>query len=415
MGSIFPLVFIVFFLVAPACRRAGDTGTTLTIAGSTSVQPFAEKLAETYMATHPGLAINVQGGGSTAGVRAAETGAAQIGMSSRHLKDNEESLHQVTIALDGIAIIVNAANPVAGLTRAEVAAIFAGEIPRWSTVGGRDRPIHFVTREEGSGTRGAFEEMVMGKKEIAPRALVQDSNGAVREIVASDPDALGYISLGLVDRRVRAVAVDGVLADPRHDRRQALRGGPPLPLPEPRGTGRGRARLHRLRARARRPAPARPRRPDPGGAAVNTKRRGEKGIELTLTLIAVSSIAILFIITFFIFKEGLPFIIEVGPGKLLGALDWAPTKGKFGLLPMIVGSLARHRGGAAARRPARALLRDLPRGVLQAARAPDPQAGDRAARRHPVGRLRLPRRGLSRAADPRTISAAPGSRCSPAR
>ena len=214
-GSIFPFVFIVFFIMIPACRRGGDTGTTLTIAGSTSVQPFAEKLAETYMGTHPGLGINVQGGGSTAGVRAAETGAAQIGMSSRHLKDTEAALHQVTIALDGIAIIVNAANPVAGLTRAEVASIFAGEIPRWSTVGGPDRPIHFVTREEGSGTRGAFEEMVMGKKEIAPRALVQDSNGAVREIVASDPAALGYISLGLVDRRVRSLAVDGVL--PTHE------------------------------------------------------------------------------------------------------------------------------------------------------------------------------------------------------
>jgi len=221
LGSIFPFVFIVFFIISPACRRAGDIATTLTVAGSTSVQPFAEKLAETYMAAHPGLAINVQGGGSTAGVRAAETGAAQIGMSSRHLKDSEAALHQVTIALDGIAVIVNAANPVAGLSRAEVAAIFAGAIPRWGAVGGPDRPIHFVTREEGSGTRGAFEEMVMGKTEIAPRALVQDSNGAVREIVASDPDALGYISLGLVDRRVRAVAIDGVL--PTHDTISAKR------------------------------------------------------------------------------------------------------------------------------------------------------------------------------------------------
>ena len=222
-GSLFPFVFIVFFLIVPACRKAGDTSATLTVAGSTSVQPFAEKLAETYMATHPGLAINVQGGGSTAGVRAAETGAAQIGMSSRHLKDSEKALRQVTIALDGIAIIVNAANPVKGLTRAQVAAIFAGEVPRWSAVGGADRPIHFVSREEGSGTRGAFEEMVMGKKEIAPRALVQDSNGAVREIVASDPDALGYISLGLVDRRVRSVAVDGVL--PTHETILAKRYG----------------------------------------------------------------------------------------------------------------------------------------------------------------------------------------------
>jgi len=214
---------MVFFAAAPGCGRPATTdgAATLTVAGSTSVQPFAEKLAEHYMAAHPGIAINVQGGGSTAGVRAAETGAAQIGMSSRHLKDSEEALHQITIALDGIAIIVNAANPVAGLTRAQVAAIFAGEVGRWSAVGGPDQPIHFVTREEGSGTRGAFEEMVMGKREIAPRALVQDSNGAVREIVASDPNALGYISLGLVDRRVRAVAVDGVA--PTHDSIMAKR------------------------------------------------------------------------------------------------------------------------------------------------------------------------------------------------
>jgi phosphate transport system substrate-binding protein len=216
-GTLLPLVFLALFLLAPGCRRhdPGDSGAALTIAGSTSVQPFAEKLAETYMAAHPGIAINVQGGGSTAGVRAAETGAAQIGMSSRHLKDSEDSLHQVTIALDGIAIIAHASNPVAGLTRGQIAAIFAGEITHWDQVGGAARPIHFVTREEGSGTRGAFEEMVMGKKEIAPRALVQDSNGAVREIVASDPDALGYISLGLLDRRVRGLAVDGAL--PTHD------------------------------------------------------------------------------------------------------------------------------------------------------------------------------------------------------
>jgi len=205
------------FLVAAGCRRQGSGASeaALTVAGSTSVQPFAEKLAEHFMSARPGLAINVQGGGSTAGVRAAETGAAQIGMSSRNLKDSERALHQVTIALDGIAMIVHASNPVAGLSRSEVAGIFAGEITRWSRVGGGDRPIHFVTREEGSGTRGAFEEMVMGKREIAPRALVQDSNGAVREIVASDPDALGYISLGLLDPRVRGLAVDGVL--PTHD------------------------------------------------------------------------------------------------------------------------------------------------------------------------------------------------------
>jgi len=212
-ASRYPVLFALVFLVGAACGRPGGQAhsTLLTLAGSTSVQPFAEKLAETYMAAHPDVAINVQGGGSTAGVRAAQTGAAEIGMSSRHLKPSEEGLLQYTIANDGIAIIVNVANPVSELTRAEVAGIFAGEIGNWREVGGRDHEIHFVTREEGSGTRGAFEEIVMGERGISPRGLVQDSNGAVREIVASDPDAVGFISLGLVDERVKALAIDGVV------------------------------------------------------------------------------------------------------------------------------------------------------------------------------------------------------------
>lgn len=164
------------------------------------------------MAVHPDRTVNVQGGGSTAGVKAAQTRAAQIGMSSRNLKKEEEAsgLKATTIAFDGIALIVHRGNPLNGLTREEAARIFAGEIRRWEEVGGPAGDIHFVTREEGSGTRGAFEEMVMDKREIAPRALVQDSNGAVREIVANDPKAFGYISLGLVDARVKALAMDGI-------------------------------------------------------------------------------------------------------------------------------------------------------------------------------------------------------------
>jgi phosphate transport system substrate-binding protein len=221
------LFFLAFILIFSSCSRApggGADGGVLTVAGSTSVQPFAEKIAEHYMAAHPGDSINVQGGGSTAGVKAAETGAAQIGMSSRHLKPEEEGLRQFVIAQDGIAVIVHASNPVRSLTREQIAAIFAGEVPSWAVFGGAAHPIHFVTREEGSGTRGAFEEMVMEKKSIAARALVQDSNGAVREIVASDRNALGYISLGLVDRRVRAVAVDGVQPNVGeiHERRYAI-------------------------------------------------------------------------------------------------------------------------------------------------------------------------------------------------
>lgn len=181
----------------------------MTVAGSTSVQPFAEKLAEEFMAEHPDVSINIQGGGSSAGVRAAQMGAAQIGMSSRNLKDAEKGLHETVIAYDGIAVIVHGDNPIAAMSKEQIAGIFAGDYTRWEQLGEMSGTIHFVAREEGSGTRGAFEKMVMEDRDISLRALVQASNGAVREIVARDPGAIGYISLGLIDHRVKALAVDG--------------------------------------------------------------------------------------------------------------------------------------------------------------------------------------------------------------
>jgi len=155
--------------------------------------------------------VNVQGGGSSAGIQAAETGAAQIGMSSRELKPDEKAaLREFPIAHDAIAIIVNPANHLEGLTSAQVRGIFSGVIRNWRDLGGPDKPITVISREEGSGTRGSFDEMIMKDAEVTPAALVQDSNGSVRETVASDPYAIGYLSLGLVDQRVRAVKLDGV-------------------------------------------------------------------------------------------------------------------------------------------------------------------------------------------------------------
>lgn len=191
-------------------RTTSSQGVTITLAGSTSVQPFAEILAEEYMTKHPEHSVNVQGGGSSAGVTAAQSGAAEIGMLSRDLKGNEKTLKEYVIAHDAIAITVHPSNPVAQLSKQQAQGIFAGKIKNWKEVGGPDHPIHVVSREEGSGTRSAFDEMIVGKEEVTPWAMVQDSNGAVRETVAGDRFAIGYVSLGLVDERVKAVAVDGV-------------------------------------------------------------------------------------------------------------------------------------------------------------------------------------------------------------
>jgi phosphate transport system substrate-binding protein len=206
----FLLLFIGLACASLGCgQQKGQNA--VCIAGSTSVEPFAEKLAEVYMHQHPDVRIDVQGGGSSAGIFAAEQGAADLGASSRELIGKEKNLQEIPIAYDGIAIIVHKQNPLGNLSLSQIRQIFQGEITDWGQFGLPPHPIDIITREEGSGTRNAFEEMVMGKHaEITPIALVQDSNGSVREIVANDPYSIGYISMGLVDARVKALSVDGI-------------------------------------------------------------------------------------------------------------------------------------------------------------------------------------------------------------
>jgi phosphate transport system substrate-binding protein len=206
------LGFILLFCITSlSCSSKTSTKThLLTIAGSTSVQPFAEKLAEIYMDIHPSLVINVQGGGSTAGIKACREKAADIGTSSRELHEDEKELTKIIIARDGIAVIVNPQNPVKTISVEDLRGIFTGKIRSWDRLGWINKPIYFVNREEGSGTRDAFEHLVMKKTGISDEALVQDSNGSVREIVASDPQSIGYISFGVVNHQIKTLAVNGI-------------------------------------------------------------------------------------------------------------------------------------------------------------------------------------------------------------
>jgi len=182
----------------------------ITIAGSTAVHPIAQVLAERFAELHPQVRINVQAGGSSAGIRAAREGGADIGMSSRPLKAEEKGLHEVTIAWDGIVPIVHPTNPVKDITLVQFREIFAGRLTNWSELGGPDRAILVVTREEGSGTRGAFEDMVMDDDPITDRAIVQNHNGGVRTTVAGDSSAIGYLSLAAVTAEVAVPKVDGI-------------------------------------------------------------------------------------------------------------------------------------------------------------------------------------------------------------
>lgn len=188
------------------------------IAGSTSVQPLSEELAKEFMIKNPKVRINVAGGGSGSGIKAAQDGTAAIGASSRDLKAEEKTVKDVVIALDGIAVIVHKDNKIADMKKEDIKKIFLGEITDWSNVTGDKGVIRVITREEGSGTRGAFEELVLGKdasgkeQKIFDGANVQNSTGAVRTAVAADKNAIGYVSLGSLNAEVKAVKVDGVEA-----------------------------------------------------------------------------------------------------------------------------------------------------------------------------------------------------------
>jgi phosphate transport system substrate-binding protein len=187
----------------------GKSRTAVTMAGSTAFQPFAEKLADLYMNAHPDVAVTVQGGGSAVGIRSALSGAAQIGMADMVTLPAEASaLTSFVVARDGIAIVVHPSNPVKGLTISQVHDIFNGKIRNWKDVGGEDKPIAVVSREAGSGTRSSFEQIV-GDLKLTPDALIQDSNGTIRETVANDPNAIGYLSHGLLSPKINAVPVDG--------------------------------------------------------------------------------------------------------------------------------------------------------------------------------------------------------------
>jgi len=199
----------------PEVSEEETTSGELQLAGSSTVQPLAQSLAEVYMEQTPDVKIDVQGGGSSVGVKSAAEGTTPIGMASRALKDSEmeeyPDLIAHTIARDGIALVVHPDVPVDGLSLDEARQIFGGEITNWSEVGGPDENIIVVSREEGSGTRGAFEDMVMGDEAlIVDTALLQPSNGAVKTTVASTPLSVGYISFGYLDDSVKPLAIDGV-------------------------------------------------------------------------------------------------------------------------------------------------------------------------------------------------------------
>jgi phosphate transport system substrate-binding protein len=181
--------------------------------GSTSVQKIIDAVGSEYGALHPAVKFTYSGTGSSDGIKGATVGTYSFGCSSRDLKAEEKtSLTELVFAYDGIAMIVNPANPVTALSKEQLKKIYTGEYTSWSQVGGTDAPIVVVSREDGSGTRTATEELLGFTEKLKGSATIKEGNGNVQSTVAGNPNAIGYVSLTFVNKSVKTVQIDGVAA-----------------------------------------------------------------------------------------------------------------------------------------------------------------------------------------------------------
>ena len=197
---------------APA-ETTADLSGSISMVGSTSMEKLANALSEAFMEEYPDVTVTAEFVGSGAGIEAVTNGTADIGNSSRSLKDEEKAAGVVenVVAIDGIAVCVDPANEVADLTKEQLTNIYNGTVTNWKEVGGADEPIIVIGREAGSGTRGAFEELV-DLVDGCKYANELDSTGAVIAKVASTPGAIGYASLDALDDSVKALSLEGVEA-----------------------------------------------------------------------------------------------------------------------------------------------------------------------------------------------------------
>lgn len=220
------LIVCVMMLSLAACGSNGEEGSVsgdsqtdsglngkITLAGSTSMEKLVTAMAEEFMKENSGVTVQGEYTGSGAGIEGVLNGQCDIGDSSRNLKEEEIQKGAVEniVAIDGIAVVVDNSNTVEDLTKEQLAKIYKGEITKWSEVGGSNMPIVVVGREDGSGTRDAFEEL-LEVEDACSYANTLDTTGAVMAKVATTPGAIGYVSLDVLDDTVKAVKLEGVEA-----------------------------------------------------------------------------------------------------------------------------------------------------------------------------------------------------------
>lgn len=213
------LAVIALLCTVPGCnggqsrtdQKGGLTG-RITITGSTALLPLARVAAELFMDRHPGVTVDVGGGGSFTGLEQVASGAVEIGASDVTAPPEylERGLVDHVVAIAPFVIVVHPSVTVDDLSREQLCAIFRGEITNWKDVGGPDENITIVNRPKASGSRAIIEEKVLGGAQFTNRATIQDSNGRVRAAVASIPGSIGYLDAAYLDQTVKAIGYNGV-------------------------------------------------------------------------------------------------------------------------------------------------------------------------------------------------------------
>ena len=202
---------VLFFAACGGGSGSSTSGLsgTYTLNGSTSVERVISALAEAFEEEHSGLTLSFNPTGSGAGITSAQEGTADMGLSSRPLRETETGVDYIVFAIDGLAVIVHPDNPVSDLTIEQINGIYTGQITNWAEVGGNDAPIAVIARDAGSGSRGAFDDIIGLGDDVAHDQELT-SGGAVITAVATNPFAIGYSSLSALNDTVRAISVNGV-------------------------------------------------------------------------------------------------------------------------------------------------------------------------------------------------------------
>ncbi len=221
VSKVFTVTLVMTIMLLVGCGRRQAQGNSLQIKGSDTMVNLGQAWAEEYMKLYPDMSIAVTGGGSGTGITAMINNSCDIAEVSREMKEEELQMarskgfepHEIKVALDGLAVVVNPANPVSQLTMDELAAVFTGKIKNWKEIGGSDEKIVILSREVNSGTHVYFKEHVLrkgnaqGVEEFAAEALMLSSSQAIADEVSQNSAAIGYYGMGYITAKEKALHI----------------------------------------------------------------------------------------------------------------------------------------------------------------------------------------------------------------